>query len=100
MPTFVHLIDFTADGLDALAEGHRPPPAETAQRFGGEIQADYLTLGRYDVVVVSSFPDGESAARFALAMAGEGHSRSETMRAFDTDAFADIVEGLDAQVDE
>lgn len=99
MPTYVHLIDLTAEGLERLADGHQPPPAETARRFDGELLADYLTLGRYDIVVVSSFPDDHAAAQFALAMAGEGHSRSETMRAFDTDEFVDIVQGLDAQSD-
>lgn len=95
MPTFVHLITLTADGLAHLASGHQPPPAETARRFGGELLADYLTLGRYDIVVVSSFPDDAAATQFALAMAGEGHSRSETLRAFDTDQFADIIQALD-----
>lgn len=94
MPTFVHLVTITTEGLEHIADGLEPDPAETAARFGGEILADYLTLGRFEIVVVSSFPDGESAAKFTLAMAGEGHSRSETMRAFDTEEFVDLIKGL------
>lgn len=96
MPTYVHLITITAEGLERIADGLEPNPAETAARFGGEILADYLTLGAYDIVSVTSFPDDDAAASFALAMAGEGHTRTETMRAFDVEAFRDIVASLDA----
>jgi uncharacterized protein with GYD domain len=94
MPTYIHLITITTDGLVHLADGLKPNPVETAERYGGEILADYLTLGRYDIVVVSTFPDDDAAAKFVLAMAGDGHSRSETMRAFDVPEFLDIVDGL------
>lgn len=96
MPTYVHLVTITSEGLEHIADGLEPKPARTAARYGGEVLSDYLTLGQYDIVVVTSFPDDESAAKFALSMAGEGHSRSETMRAFDPDEFVDIVRGLDA----
>lgn len=94
MPTYIHLITVTTDGLAHLPDGLQPNPVETAERYGGEIVDDYLTLGRFDIVVVSSFPDDAAAAKFVLAMAGDGHSRSETMRAFDVPEFLDIVDGL------
>lgn len=97
MPTYVHLITLTDDGRTTFADGPDPRPVETAERFGGEILADYLTLGRYDIVSVSSFPDAASAARFELAMDGGGQFRTETMPAFDTDEFRDIIQGLDVE---
>lgn len=95
MPTFVHLVSLTEDGQTTFVDGPQPHPGETAHQFGGEILADYLTIGRYDIVVVSSFPDAESAARFSVAMGREGQSSTETMRAFDTEEFRAIIRGMD-----
>ncbi|MDX1747412.1 MAG: GYD domain-containing protein [Halobacteriales archaeon] len=76
MPTFVHLVTLTTEGLEHLT--------------------DYLTLGSYDIVSVTSFPDADAAAKFALAMAGEGQTWTETMRAFDVEAFRETFASLDA----
>lgn len=95
MPTFVHLITLTDAGRTTVTEGPTPRPVETAERFGGDLLADYLTLGRYDIVAVSSFPDAESAARFTLAMDAGGQFRTETMPAFEPDEFRTILQGLD-----
>ena len=97
MPTYLHLITLTDDGRTAVADGPEPHPVTTAERFGGEILHDYFTLGRFDIVSVSSFPDDTSAARFTLAMDGAGQYQTETVRAFDTDEFRDIILGLDAE---
>lgn len=94
MQTYIHLVTLTDEGRTTFLDGPNPPPAETASRLGGEILADYLTLGRFDIVVVSSFPDDDAAARFALEMNKTGQSRSETMRAFDTESFGELVEGM------
>ena len=45
--------------------------------------AYYLTMGRYDAVVISEAPDDETVAKLALAAAGRGNVRTETLRAFD-----------------
>jgi uncharacterized protein with GYD domain len=95
MPTFVHLVSLTDDGQTTFVDGPQPHPGKTAHQFGGEILADFLTLGRYDIVVVSSFPDAESATRFSLAMNREGQSSTETMRAFDTEEVRVILQGME-----
>lgn len=97
MPKFVHLVSLTEDGQTTFVDGPQPHPDETAHRLGGEIVADYLTLGRYDIVVVSTFPDAEAAARFSLAMGREGQSSTETMRAFDTEEFRAILGGMEEE---
>lgn len=94
MPTFIHLVTLTEDGQTTFIDGSQPHPGETAHEYGGEILADYLTLGRFDIVVVSSFPDAKSAARFSLAMERDGQTSTETMRAFDTEEFRTIIQGM------
>ena len=48
--------------------------------------------GQYDLVVVSEFPDDETATAFLLQVGGIGNVRTSTLRAFDRQAFAKIVE--------
>jgi uncharacterized protein with GYD domain len=45
--------------------------------------AYYLTMGRYDAIVISEAPDDETVAKLALRAAGRGNVRTETLRAFD-----------------
>jgi hypothetical protein len=44
--------------------------------------AFYLTMGQYDAVVINEAPDDQTVARLALAAAGRGNVRTETLRAF------------------
>lgn len=94
MPTYIHLITYTPEGLANVAD-HDPHPQNVIESLGvGEIKADYLTFGQYDIVVITEFPDDETAAQFALTMAGGGHSTTETLKAFPPHEFREIVTGL------
>ena len=54
----------------------------------------YLTMGAYDLVAISQFPDDEAAARFTLTLGAMGNVRTTTLKAFDEDSFRDIVSKL------
>jgi uncharacterized protein with GYD domain len=62
--------------------------------MGGQLKAFYLTMGRYDAVVVSEAPDDETATRFALATGARGFVRTETLRAYPEDEYRKIVASL------
>jgi uncharacterized protein with GYD domain len=51
-------------------------------------------MGQYDYVVVAEAPDDETMARIALAVAGQGNVRTQTIRAFDRSEMMSIVDGL------
>ena len=51
----------------------------------------WWTIGPYDLVAVSEFPDEESATAFALALGAAGNVRTTTMRAFEASAMSAIV---------
>ena len=71
MPTYVTLLRFTQKGAETIKEG--PSRLDAAKgRFraaGAELKAFYLTLGRYDFVTISEFPDDETAAKAVLSLA-------------------------------
>jgi uncharacterized protein with GYD domain len=96
MATYIMLVSWTQDGVknikkspDRLAAGKK-----AFQSFGGEMKEFYLTMGRYDMVVVAEAPDDEAMAKIALAISSGGAVRTETLRAFPEDEYREIVAAL------
>ncbi len=54
----------------------------------------FVTMGRYDGLVIAEFPDDAAAAQAALALASGGNVTTETLRAFPLDEFRDIVDAV------
>lgn len=59
--------------------------------MGGRLHDWHSTIGRYDAVVVSEFPDDETAARFLLSVAAQGSVSTETLKAFNEAEYRRIV---------
>ena len=93
MQTYVFLTKFTRRGIENVQDS----PARTEQAremvesLGGTWEAFFVTMGRYDGLVIAEFPDDETAARAALALGSSGSVTTETLRAFTLDEFRDIV---------
>ncbi len=92
MPTYVSLINWTDKGIGAF--GDTVDRAEAAQQLaakhGGSFEI-YWTVGPYDIVSISTFPDDESATAFALTLGSQGNLRTTTMRAFDAQEMRNII---------
>jgi uncharacterized protein with GYD domain len=93
MPTYVSMIRFTEQGIRNIKEGpNRLDAAKKAfQAAGGELKAFYLTMGRYDAVIVSEGPSDEVAATLALSLGSLGNVRTETMRVFTEPEYRKII---------
>lgn len=96
MPTYVLLTTFTQQGIEAVADSpERTDHAKAlVESVGGTWRDFFVTMGRYDGVVIAEFPDDETAARAVLALASSGNVTTETLRAFSLEEFRDIVDGL------
>lgn len=94
MPTYVLLTTFTQQGVENVRDSpERTEHAkEMVESLGGTWKEFFVTMGRYDGVVIVEFPDGATAARAALALAESGNVTTETLRAFPLDEFRDIVD--------
>jgi uncharacterized protein with GYD domain len=92
MSTFVSLINWTDEGVKAFKD--TVDRADTAQslaaKFGGSFEV-YWTVGPYDLVAVSTFPDDESATAFLLLLSSQGNLRSVTMPARGADEMRSII---------
>jgi uncharacterized protein with GYD domain len=93
MATFVSLISWTEQGVRTYADSTKRADAAAAEfaRLGGKLTDIYWTLGPYDLVAVSEFPDDETATAAALQLAAGGNVRTTTMRAFGRAEVAKIV---------
>ena len=96
MATFVILGNWTDQGARGAKDSVARSAAvrDTARKFGGEVKQIYWTMGRYDVMAITEAPDDETATAIAVAIAGSGAVRSETMRAFDADEMTRILAKL------
>lgn len=95
MPTFISMINYTEQGVKDIPNlAERVAAAKAAfKAMGGEIKSYYLTLGRYDAIVVAELPNAEAVTKLALAIGRLGNIRTETMQAFpENEAFKLISE--------
>ena len=96
METFIILGNYTQQGIDKIKEG--PARIESFRRAvaaaGGKLIGWYLTLGRYDFIVIAQGPDSATAAGLILAAGAQGNVRTETVRAFTEEEFKAIVAKL------
>jgi uncharacterized protein with GYD domain len=60
----------------------------------GKIHSWYLTMGKYDAVLVSEFPDDEAAARFMLSTSALGNVTTQTLKAFTEAEYRKILASL------
>ncbi|MFC7046731.1 GYD domain-containing protein [Halobacteriaceae archaeon GCM10025711] len=96
MPTYISLTEYTDQGIASVKESPSRLDRfkELVESHGGELKDFFLTMGRYDIVVVTEFPDDESAAKVLLTTGSDGNVSTETLRAFPEDEYRSIVDGL------
>jgi uncharacterized protein with GYD domain len=96
MATYISLIRLTPQGIVNIREGPARLEAgkEALRRFGSELRAFYLTMGRYDMVTISEAADDLAAAKVALAVGSAGNVSTETLRAFSEEEYREIVAAL------
>jgi uncharacterized protein with GYD domain len=94
MPTYVSLVNWTDQGIKNFrdtvrrAEDYRG----LVDKSGGQVRQLLWTLGEYDLVAVTDFPDDETATAVALQTAAGGNVRTTTMKAFDAEQMSGIIQ--------
>jgi uncharacterized protein with GYD domain len=93
MPTYISLINWTEQGVKAFKDTTKRADAAkaAAKRIGGRLNDIYWTIGAYDLVAITEFPDDETATAFMLALSSEGNVRTETLRGYNATEIAAII---------
>ena len=96
MPHFVILIRYTQQGMAKIKESPARLDAakKAAEKAGGKIHAWYLTMGKYDAVLIYEFPNDEAGAKFALSVGALGNVTTQTLKAFTETEYRKIIGGL------
>jgi uncharacterized protein with GYD domain len=94
MPTYISLINWTEQGIRTAKDTLDRESAATAlaESMGGKLKESYWTVGPYDVVTVAEFPDDATGTAFLLAAGAQGNIRTTTMRAYNRDEMAEILQ--------
>jgi len=94
MPKYVSLINFTEKGIGAYKDtvNRADGAKKAAADMGGSLEVMW-TVGQYDLVAISEFPDDETATKFLLNVGAQGNIRTQTMRAFDASEMSRIASG-------
>lgn len=97
MATFVTLITMTEHGEHEVQKTVERADAfrEAAKKAGVEVKDIYWTMGGFDGVVVFDAPDDQKAASLILSLGSKGSVRTQTLRAFDRDEIATILESVE-----
>lgn len=94
MAKYITLYQFTDQGIknfEGTVQRAKDATAAVA-RMGGKLLSINWTIGPYDLVSVSDFPDDETATAFTLKLGSAGNVRTTTMRAFDAEEMTKIIE--------
>ncbi len=84
---FMHFCTRTAQGVADIKNSaqRRERIHALAERLDGKVVADYLVSGRYDIVLITDFADGDNAAKFAMSIGAKGNLTTHTARAWTGD---------------
>ena len=93
MPTYVVFVNWTDQGIRAVKESPRRLDAtkKAIEAAGGKMLGFYLTMGRYDEVLIVEGPSDEMSATLALSAGSGGNVRTETLKAFPEAAYRNII---------
>lgn len=93
MPVYVSLLNWTDEGVRTVKETRDRANAarELAGKLGGSLKDVYWTIGPYDLVAISEFPDDETATAYLYAIAGTGAIRTTSLRAFSEDEIGSVL---------
>jgi uncharacterized protein with GYD domain len=93
MPTYVVLNNWTDQGIRTIKESPRRLAAtkKAIEAAGGKVLGFYLTMGKYDSVLIVEAPSDEVAATLALSAGSQGSIRTETLKAFSEAEYRRII---------
>ena len=87
------MINWTNKGIEQVeASPDRLDQSQSLiESMGGEMTDFFLTMGRYDLVAITEFPDDDTAAKALLQIGKGGNVSSETLRAWPEDEYRELL---------
>ena len=96
MAKYISLLKYTAKGIENVKESANRFDAfqQLCESEGVKVEGMYLTMGRYDIVIIVDAPNPETAAKILLTTASGGAVQTETLPAFSEEEYRKIISEL------
>ncbi len=96
MAKYISLVKYTQKGVENIKDSPSRLDAfkQVCQSMGAKVEGFYLTMGRYDLVVIVDAPDPETIAKIILTTASRGAISTETLPAFTEEEYRKIISEL------
>ena len=96
MPTYISLCSWSQQGIENVKDSLAglDVARKAFKAAGADLKQFYMTMGRYDFVILSEAPDEATVAKAALAVGKAGNARTETFRAFTEDEYRKLLGSL------
>ena len=96
MAKYISLIKYTAKGIENVKQSPSRHDAfkQLCESMGAKVEGVYLTMGRYDLIVIVDAPNPETIAKILLATTSKGNISTETLLAFPEKEYRKIVAEL------
>jgi len=93
MPTYVSLVRWTEQGIKNVKDSPSRAAdfSKLVESLGGKVREILLTVGEYDIVTITEFPDDARARAALLKMGSLGNIRTNTMEAYTIDDLNRII---------
>ena len=96
MAKYISLIKYTAKGIENIKES--PNRLDVFKRLcesmGATLDGFYLTMGRYDMVVIVDAPDHETISKIILTTTSRGAVSTETLPALAEEEYRKVISEL------
>jgi len=96
MPKYISLVKYTSKGVENIKESPSRLDAvkKLCESMDANVEGFYLTMGRYDIVLIMDAPSPETAAKLILKITSGGSVSTETLPAFSEEEYRKIISEL------
>jgi uncharacterized protein with GYD domain len=96
MAKYISLVKYTAKGIENVKESPNRLDAfkQLCESMGATVEGFYLTMGRYDIVLIVDAPNPETAAKVILTTTSAGAVSTETLPAFTEEEYRKVISEL------
>jgi uncharacterized protein with GYD domain len=96
MAKFISLVNYTQKGIENIKDSPSRHDAfkQLCESMGAKLEGMYLTMGRYDIILIMDAPNPETVTKIILATASRGAIRTETLPAFAEQEYRKIISEL------
>jgi uncharacterized protein with GYD domain len=96
MAKYISLVKYTAKGVENVKESPKRLDAfkQLCESMGAKVEGFYLTMGRYDMVVIVDAPNPETVSKILLTTISGGAVSTETLPAFAEAEYRKVISEL------